>query len=349
MKVAVYSIALNEKSFLKRWYASAKEADYILIADTGSTDGLVKAAKKLGINTFEIKVVPWRFDDAKNSALSLLPADIDIAVSMDMDEVLLPGWREELEKSWESDATILNHKYRHNGGAWQWHSKIHARKGCRWTGAVHETLTWAGDEKTLWSSNIFLDEWQDTTKSRKSYLNLLHKKIKEGDTDWRTRYFLANDYQNIGNLDSAIFWRSESYAACTEGPIVKSYIAKNIAANYQEQGNVESALQWLGTGLEQSKERETLFAIAKLHSAIGNHQSAYNAIIDCLAITEKRDGFTYDAAAWGAIPYDLRALSAYYIGKPEEALEYGKKALELDPENQRLLANLKWYEEANDK
>lgn len=349
MKVAVYSIALNENQFLERWYESAKEADYVLIADTGSKDGLVEAAKSLGINTFEIKVSPWRFDDAKNSALSLLPSDIDVAVSLDMDEVLLPGWRSELEKAWEPDATILNHKYRHNGGVWQWHSKIHARKGCRWMGAVHETLSWAGDEKTLWSSNIFLDEWQDTSKSRRSYLDLLKKKIKEGDTDWRTRYFLANDYQNIGDLNSSVFWRTESYAICHEGPIVKAYIAKNIAANYRDQADMESALEWLDVSLKQSRERETLYEIAKLWSALGNHQSAYNAATDCLSIMERRDGFTYDPAAWGSGPYDLLALSAYYTGKSDEALEYGKKALELDPENQRLVVNLKWYEEANDK
>ena len=39
MKVAVYTIALNEEQFVERWYNSVKdEADYLLIADTGSTD-----------------------------------------------------------------------------------------------------------------------------------------------------------------------------------------------------------------------------------------------------------------------------------------------------------------------
>ena len=37
MKVAVYSIALNEAKFAERWADSAAEADYRVVADTGST------------------------------------------------------------------------------------------------------------------------------------------------------------------------------------------------------------------------------------------------------------------------------------------------------------------------
>ena len=92
LKVAVYTIALNEQEFVERWYESAKEADYLLIADTGSTDGTREIAKKLGINVIDITVRPWRFDDARNASLVALPEDIDYCIALDMDEVLLPGW-----------------------------------------------------------------------------------------------------------------------------------------------------------------------------------------------------------------------------------------------------------------
>ena len=72
MKVAVYTIALNEAKHIKRWYESSKDADYHLIADTGSTDDTVAIAKELGIATYQISVKPWRFDDARNAALCLL-------------------------------------------------------------------------------------------------------------------------------------------------------------------------------------------------------------------------------------------------------------------------------------
>jgi glycosyltransferase involved in cell wall biosynthesis len=77
MRVAVYTIALNEEKFLDSWFESAKEADYLLIADTGSSDGTIEKARSLGINVIEITVKPWRFDVARNTALSFIPSDID--------------------------------------------------------------------------------------------------------------------------------------------------------------------------------------------------------------------------------------------------------------------------------
>ena len=42
LKIAVYAIALNEEQFVQRWYESAKDADYLLIGDTGSTDKTIE-------------------------------------------------------------------------------------------------------------------------------------------------------------------------------------------------------------------------------------------------------------------------------------------------------------------
>ena len=69
MKVAVYTIALNEAKHVERWHESAKQADYLLICDTGSTDDTVDIARSLGITVVQIKLNPWRFDDARNYAL----------------------------------------------------------------------------------------------------------------------------------------------------------------------------------------------------------------------------------------------------------------------------------------
>ena len=46
MKIAVYAISKNEEQFVDRFCASAADADVILIADTGSTDGTVERARR---------------------------------------------------------------------------------------------------------------------------------------------------------------------------------------------------------------------------------------------------------------------------------------------------------------
>ena len=113
MRIAVYTIAFNEEKHIKKWYESAKDADYLLIADTGSTDKTVEIAESLGINVIKIRVDPWRFDDARNASLAAIPMYIDYCIALDMDEVLVKGWKKDLPKALEAGVTrpIYNYVY----------------------------------------------------------------------------------------------------------------------------------------------------------------------------------------------------------------------------------------------
>ena len=51
MKICVYAIAKNESKFIDRWYNSVKEADYICVLDTGSTDDTFEKLKSKKIIT----------------------------------------------------------------------------------------------------------------------------------------------------------------------------------------------------------------------------------------------------------------------------------------------------------
>ena len=46
---------------------------------------------------------------------------------------------------------------------------------------------------------------------------------------------------------------------------------------------------------------------------------------------------------WGSLPHDLAAISAYYLGLKDEAIRHGKDAIELEPDNIRLVNNLEFY------
>ena len=54
-----------------------------------------------------IAIRPWRFDDARNAAMALIPADVDVCCTMDMDRCLEPGWRPKLEAAWTPETTAL--------------------------------------------------------------------------------------------------------------------------------------------------------------------------------------------------------------------------------------------------
>lgn len=95
MKLAVYAIAKNESKNLDGWIKNIKNADYVMILDTGSTDNTVEKARSLGINVFEAHLNPWDEARAKNIAMSLLPKDFDFCISLDLDEhVSNQNWRD---------------------------------------------------------------------------------------------------------------------------------------------------------------------------------------------------------------------------------------------------------------
>ena len=107
MKIAVYAISKNEAQFVERFCQSAKNADLIIIGDTGSTDNTVELSKQHGATVYDICITPWRFDKARDAVLALIPRDIDICISLDLDEVLEDGWREEIERVWTNETTRL--------------------------------------------------------------------------------------------------------------------------------------------------------------------------------------------------------------------------------------------------
>ena len=65
-----------------------------------------------------------------------------------------------------------------------------------------------------------------------------------------------------------------------------------------------------------------------------------------LAITARPRSYICEAAAWGSLPHDLRALAFYNTGDFRSALEEARKALALEPGNQRLQSNLEQIERA---
>lgn len=344
MKIAVYTIAKNEAQHVERWARSNAQADLRLVCDTGSRDLTVNLLTKLGVTVVPITVDPWRFDVARATALNLLPPDIDVCIWQDLDEELLPGWREQLEQHWTTDATIANHRYRNNGRPWQWHSKIHARHGCRWTGAVHETLVWTKPEREIWIPELYLDEHQDVAKDRRSYLPLLEKKIQEGDRNWRTYYFLANEYEMDNQLEKSIMARQQSYSALAESDsLVKSYVAAAVARGYARSNDKNRATRWFQTAVDHSPERESLFAWAEFSFGIEDWGTCYLTAKRCIETSTKRDGFTYDERAWSWVIYDIGALAAHNLGIRRDAVAWGEQALSMMPTDQRLKTNLEFY------
>ena len=349
MKVAVYTIALNEVKFVKTWYESAKEADYLLIADTGSNDNTVELAKSLGINVVTIGVKPWRFDDARNASLAAIPLDIDYCIALDMDEVLIEGWRPELEKAHKEGWTRPRYQY-----TWNWKAdgtpglqyggdKIHTRKGYRWKHPVHEVLvTNQIEESQGWISNLQIHHHADDTKSRSQYLPLLKQAVLEDLSDDRNAFYYARElfFHGQASLATEEFKRHLSLPKAAWPPeraASMRYLAKlEIDPREKE--------EWFKRAVREApNRREAYVELAEFYYSNNRWEECLAMAENALSITEKPLEYLCEEMAWGHVPYDYAAIASYNLGNFEKALTYGTKAVELNPEELRLQSNLAFY------
>ena len=342
MKIAVYAIAKNEAMFVERFCNAAKDADLIFIADTGSTDDTVKLAKKHGASVGNIFISPWRFDDARNAALAMLPQDIDVCVSLDLDEELQPGWREEIERVWTEGTTRLRYKFDWGAGIAFYYEKIHARKGYRWHHPCHEypvpdriTEQWAQTDMLL------VIHKPDPTKSRGQYLDLLRVSIEEDPGCPRNGFYYARELSFHSRWVEAIV-QGMRYLALPRATWVneRCYAMRTIGRCYVQLNQHDSAREWFHkASAEAPNTREPWAEIAMLEYGLSNWQACYNAAMRCLEVKNRELVYTVDPAVWGAQPHDLAAIAAWHLGLYDEAKEQIVLALEHEPNDPRLQAN----------
>jgi glycosyltransferase involved in cell wall biosynthesis len=351
MKIAVYAISKNEEMFVERFCNSAKDADLILIADTGSTDKTVQLAKKCGAVVNPITITPWRFDDARNAALAMIPRDIDVCVSLDLDEELQPGWREEIERVWTDGTTRLRYGFDWGAGIVFKYEKIHARHGYRWTHPCHEyPIPYMIDEVYADTDMLMVIHKPDNTKSRGQYLPLLEMSVKEDPIDPRNAFYYARELSFHGQWQRSIE-ECERYLNLpgADWPNERCYAYRVMSRCYSELGDWDNAIRCARLGVvEAPYTREPWCEIAKL--AYQRHQWAecYGAAISALAITNREFVYTVDPEVWGALPHDYASIAAWNLGMKEIAIEQAKLALTLAPDNVRIADNLRLMQEVSD-
>lgn len=347
MKIAVYAISKNESAFVERFCSSAKDADLILIADTGSTDNTVQLARACGATAPEICISPWRFDKARDAALALIPKDIDICISLDLDEVLEHGWREEIERVWQPDTTRLRYRFDWGAGVVFYSDKIHSRHGYHWHHPCHEALRPDAriKEVTVQTDRLLVTHYPDHTKSRGQYIDLLELSVKEDPHCPRNAFYYARELTFYQRWPDAILAlkRYLDMPSATWA-VERSYAMRLLGQAYDAVGEIQEAQSWLEKSAKTDPNaREPLLALSDLARRTEQWELSYHNAKAALQITDQQSVYTMDPAAWGAKPHDLLALAAYYLGKYDEAARHGQIACELDPKNSRLAQNMKFY------
>jgi glycosyltransferase involved in cell wall biosynthesis len=172
VKVAVYTIALNEAANAEHWAKSAVDADYRIVADTGSTDDTVERLTSNGVTVHRIAVRPWRFDVARNTAMALIPSDVDVCCTMDMHRFLEPGWRPLKQHGSQIRRHFLPYALsiecrRSSTVEGLADKEFPPSWGYRFRRPVHEELAFSGEQEvTSGCDDILMWEVQDHTKPR---------------------------------------------------------------------------------------------------------------------------------------------------------------------------------------
>lgn len=349
MKIAVYTIALNEEKHISRWAESCKDADYRVVVDTGSTDATMEVAREAGCSVHSVKISPWRFDDARNISLAFVPEDSDFCIALDADEVLVDGWRDCLE-ALPSEVTRPRYRY-----TWSWNAdgspgvvymgdKIHRRFGYRWTHPVHEVITPVWGEVQA-NCGVQIHHFPDGGKPR-SYLNLLELAVRERPDDDRNAHYLGREYVFTGQLDKAAAELKRHLAL----PTALWAAERARSMRYLAQCEPDKAEYWLYRAIaEDSGRRENWFDLALHYYRKNDWAGCYSASVKALSITERCVDYMSEPEAWGALPFDTAAIACWNLGMFDKALQYGMEACKIAPDDARIAANLQHYITAIEK
>lgn len=334
----MYTISLNEEKHIKRWAESAKDADYIVLVDTGSTDNTVQIAQDAGCIVHHISIKPWRFDHARNAALDLIPDDVDICVSLDADEVLVPGWRAHLENLPE---TVTRPRYKY---VWSWNpdgsegltflrDHIHRRHGYYWKHPVHEVLMPKGEEVQAFCG-LEVHHHPDPSKSRSQYLPLLELAVKEDPDDDRNHFYLGREliFSNRGAEAVPHLLRHLELSKWDAERSASMRYLSNLTGN-KEHWLLRACAETLG-------RREPWVDLAMHYYEQRQWSLCLGASDRALSITEKPLEYLCEPTAWGERADDLASVSAWNLGMREKAVTHAKKAFGTVPHDDRIRKNL---------
>lgn len=359
-KICIYTICKNEIDNVDKWLDNMSEADYIVVLDTGSTDGTFeKLQNDPRVTKVKQKIYDnFRFDVARNDSMKLCPKDANILLSTDFDELFVPGWADKIRQNWTDKITrgIYTYAWDHNEKGEPRnmfiYDKMHTRD-YQWVYPVHEVLMPINREnfkeiRLDFTSGIFLHHWQDLTKPRKYYFDLLELSCKENPEDSHARMLLAREYILKKDYDKAI----EEFLYVLQMPDVEKPNKKLVLLNsiiqlaftYEAVNNFDECLWYCQHFIELDKSyREPYFLMAEVY----NLKKIYSlAEACCLA------GFEYGVQkydwvergnTWLGWGYDLLSVAQYNLGKIDEAIENGGKALLHEPKDVRLLTNQMLY------
>tara|TARA_Y100000031_G_scaffold26957_1_gene29001 strand:+ start:37251 stop:38246 length:996 start_codon:yes stop_codon:yes gene_type:complete len=219
MKIAACAICKNEEENISKWLEYTKDFDYRIVVDTGSADRSVELLSKSDVILAQKKFEPFRFDDARNFVMTLIPDDVDWCIWPDFDEYYSDNTIDEIKKAVEENPKVTRLTYKtfliKNGikikgleSGTVMESKIHVNKLYKWKEPIHENLDFIGmkNETIKQVDNIQRFHKQNISKERvKQYFEIAKTALENNSKDSYSAWFVLKDcYYSLNDIDNSI-------------------------------------------------------------------------------------------------------------------------------------------------
>lgn len=262
MKLSIVMIVKNEESCLETCLETVKDADEIIIVDTGSKDKTVEIAEKYG----KVFYYEWNdnFAEARNFAKS--KATGDWILSIDADEKLLNTIEQvkKIAEQAEADGVKAINVNQVSGSQSNKFPRLF--KNCEevcWIGAIHNYLSISGKADSNLKIEYGYSPAHNLDPDRT--LRILKKEVEKGGKK-RELYYLGREYWYRKDYENAIYWFEEYISVSTflaekadaylylarcywqtgrgEKARVKCLMALNINANFKEALELMAEMSW---------------------------------------------------------------------------------------------------------
>lgn len=280
-KIAVYAICKNEINFIERCLKPILNADYIVITDTGSTDGtyekLIELQKEIPqLSVFQHEVYPWRFDVARNIAMQYIPEDANILVSIDMDDVFPANWREIIEEDFDKGYNKIYgiYQYYFDNGKKGGNCLLDrvSKRNAHWEHPLHESLVCDGEPVNAIRDERFLVEHRQDNSKHRDYFEVIKNNLDMNDP--YTLLCYGYELFNKQKPEEGLRYFDLIYGMNTEYTTRRWLVM--CARWLREQGRKAEALEWynraLGVNRPDSSYEDDILYNGSLEEEISAYQ-----------------------------------------------------------------------------
>ena len=331
-----------------------------LVCDTGSTDNTIKITREV-FEKYKSKqscIVQQPFVDfsvSRNYALECAEKNFTNAgffIMIDADwyvqnvQQLIDFCKDHISDQTEAYSIRI----RYNNSEYFVKRVLKADKKVRFVRPIHESVK-VSTSKRL-PDDIYI-KWDDSAKGyEKSKARwtrdkaILIKENEKNPNDLLNIFYMAQTYGDLREYDNAIIWYKKVLSLKENYDEEKLSACYRIALIYDHLGNWPLALDfYLKAYSLNPKRAESLVNLAQHYLKTKEYSASYLFAKQACQISYPVDAYWKDKDAYMYRRYDILAAVAWPLGYYEEGEKALRKALESNPKDAHLIANLKVYQD----